>query len=373
MRINRKFGLFTLVIALMITFILTACGGASTTSQSAGVTTSNQTSNSVNSLNGAGGTFPAPLYSKWFSIYSQLTGVNVNYQPVGSGSGITDITLGTVDFGASDGIMTQAQEAAAEAQHGPIMHIPMASGSVALIYNIPGVTGNQQLKLTADVLANIYLKNIKNWNDPAITAINPDLTLPNIPIAVVYRADGSGTTFIFTNYLSKVSSEWASKVGNAMTVQWPGDVGANQSTGVAAAVQRLPGAIGYVELSYALQNNITMASVQNSSGNYITPSVDATSAAANGINLPSDMKIMLTNSSDPNAYPIVGYTWMLVYVNQTDKSKGQALVNVLWWAIHDGQQYEAPLDYAPLTSSAVALAEKEIESMNFQGQPFTLP
>ena len=167
-----------------------------------------------------------------------------------------------------------------------------------------------------------------------------------------------------------MSSQWASQVGNATAVSWPGDVGGNLSTGVAAAVQQTPGAIGYVELGYAIQNNMTMASLQNLAGNYITPSVDATAAAANGIDLPSDMKIMLTNSSDPNAYPIVGYTWMLVYVNQTNKAKGQALANMLWWAINDGQQYETALDYAPLTSTAISLAEKEIESINFQGQPF---
>lgn len=353
--------------------ILAGCGSASTSNtsnnQSTGSTTSSQPSSSE-SLTGAGGTFPAPLYEDWFSIYSKLTGVEVNYQAVGSGSGITDITEGTVDFGASDAIMTQEQQATAEAQHGPILHIPMASGSVALIYNIPGVTGNEQLKLTPDVLANIYLKNIKTWNDPSIVAINPGLTLPDIPIEVVHRTDASGTTFIFTNYLSKVSSQWASQVGNATAVSWPGDVGGNLSTGVAAAVQQTPGAIGYVELGYAIQNNMTMASLQNLAGNYITPSVDATAAAANGIDLPSDMKIMLTNSSDPNAYPIVGYTWMLVYVNQTNKAKGQALANMLWWAINDGQQYETALDYAPLTSTAISLAEKEIESINFQGQPF---
>jgi phosphate transport system substrate-binding protein len=352
-----------------MTFILAGCGGGSTTNQNTGSTTSSQSS-SATSLNGAGGTFPAPLYTKWFAVYSQLTGVEVNYQPVGSGNGITDITEGTVDFGASDAIMTQEQQATAEAQHGPILHIPMATGSVALIYNIPGVTNNEQLKLTPDVLADIYLKNIKNWNDPRITEINPGLTLPDLPIEVVYRADASGTTFIFTNYLSKVSTQWATQVGNATSVSWPGDVGGNLSSGVAAAVKQTPGTIGYVELSYALQNNMTMASLENAAGNYITPSVDSTAAAANGVDLPVDMKIMLTNSTDPNAYPIVGYTWILVYVNQTNKSKGEALASMLWWAIHDGQQYEAPLDYAPLTSAAVALAEKEIESINYQGQPF---
>jgi phosphate transport system substrate-binding protein len=368
LRTNSKVKLFIFASILVTAFILTGCGGGSANSQTTGTGIA-----SAIRLNGAGATFPAPLYTKWFDVYNQLTGVQVNYQSVGSGAGITDITNNTVDFGASDGIMTQQQQDAAQSQHGPVMHIPMALGSVAIIYNIPGISGSQQLKITPEVLADIYLKNIKNWNDPAITAINPGLTLPDLPIAVVYRADSSGTTFIFTNYLSKVSSTWATQVGNAMTVQWPGDVGGNQSAGLAGTVQKTPGAIGYIELSYALQNNITMAAVENSSGNFITPSVDNTSKAAEGVTLPDDMKIMLTNSSNPDAYPIVGFTWMLVYQNQTDQFKGEALAKMLWWAIHDGQQYNAALDYAPLSSNAVAIAEKEIESMNFQGQAFIQP
>jgi len=319
-------------------------------------------------LNGAGATFPAPLYTKWFDEYNKLTGVKINYQPIGSGGGISQITEGTVDFGASDGIMTADQQAKAEAAHGPILHIPMTSGAVAVVYNLTGISTGQ-LKLTGDVLANIYLKKITKWNDPAIAALNTGLTLPNTDIAVVHRSDGSGTTFIFTNYLSKVSAEWKDKVGNATSVNWPGDIGGQGNAGVAGQVKQIPGATGYVELAYALQNNIPFATLENASGNYIAPSLASTTKAAEGITLPDDMKVLLTNSTNPDAYPIVGFTWILAYVNQTDKDKGTALVNTLWWAIHTGQQYTTPLDYAPLPADAVTRAENEILSIKYQGQP----
>ncbi len=320
------------------------------------------------SLNGAGATFPAPLYTKWFDEYYKLSGVKINYQPVGSGAGINQIIEGTVDFGASDGIMTEEQVARAEAAHGPVLHIPMTSGAVAIIYNVTGI-GPGQLRLTPDVLADIYLKKITKWNDPVIAAINPGISLPNLPIAVVHRSDGSGTTYIFTNYLSKVSTGWASQVGNATSVNWPGDIGGNGNAGVAGQVQQIPGAIGYVELAYALQNKIPFAILRNAAGNYIAPSIESTTAAAEGVTLPDDMKVMLTNSTNPNAYPVVGFTWILAYANQPDKAKGEALVKMLWWAIHDGQQFSASLNYAPLASTAVTKAEKEILSIKYQGQP----
>ncbi|MHB8085611.1 MAG: phosphate ABC transporter substrate-binding protein PstS [Dehalococcoidia bacterium] len=322
---------------------------------------------SVN-LTGAGATFPAPLYSKWFDEYNKLTGVKINYQPIGSGGGISQITEGTVDFGASDGIMTDNQTATAEAKHGHILHIPMTSGSVAICYNLAGI-GSGQLKLTGDVLANIYLKKITKWNDPAIAALNPDLKLPAMAIAVVHRSDGSGTTYIFTNYLSKVSPDWNSQIGNATAVKWPGDIGGQGSAGVAGQVQQVPGAIGYVELAYAIQNKIPWAKMKNAAGNYIEPSLAATTAAAVGVTLPDNMKVMLTNSSNPDAYPIAGFTWILAYQNQTDKAKGDALVKMLWWAIHDGQQYNQALTYASLAPEAVSKAENEVLSIQYQGQP----
>jgi phosphate transport system substrate-binding protein len=346
-------------VLLLISFVFTAC-----TTQ---IPTTTPPPQSV-TLNGAGATFPAPLYTKWFDEYNKLTGVKVNYQPIGSGGGISQITEGTVDFGASDGIMTADQQAKAEAAHGPILHIPMTSGSVAIVYNLTGI-GTGQLKLTSDVLANIYLKKITKWNDPAITFLNAGLNLSDTSIAVVHRSDGSGTTFIFTNYLSKVSTEWKDKVGNATSVNWPGDIGGQGNAGVAGQVKQIPGSIGYVELAYALQNNIPYATLKNAAGNYITPSLESTTKAAEGITLPDDMKVLITNSPNPDAYPIAGFTWILAYVNQTDKDKGTVLVNMLWWAIHNGQQYTSLLDYAPLPAAAVAKAENEILSIKYRGQP----
>ncbi len=353
-----------LIPVAAIPLLAIALAGCNSTTSSTPSSTQAQTV----SLNGAGATFPAPLYTKWFDEYYKLIGVKINYQPVGSGTGINQITEGTVDFAGSDGIMTAEQQAKAEAAHGSILHIPMTSGAVAVIYNLTGV-GTGQLKLTSDVLADIYLKKITKWNDPRITALNPDLKLPDTAIAVVHRSDGSGTTYIFTNYLSKISSEWSTKVGNATSVNWPGDIGGQGNAGVAGQVQQIPGAIGYVELAYALQNNIPYAILKNAAGNYVAPSLASTTKAAEGITLPDDMKVMLTNSTNPDAYPVVGFTWMLVYANQTDKTKGETLVKMLWWAIHDGQQYTEALSYAPLASAAITRAENEILTIKYQGQP----
>jgi phosphate transport system substrate-binding protein len=325
-------------------------------------------SGAANALTGAGASFPYPLYSKWTAQFDKQCGVQINYQSVGSGAGISQITAKTVDFGASDGIMTDEQVAAAEAAGGPMLHIPMTSGAVAVIVNLPGIEQGQ-LKLTPDVLADIYLKKITKWNDSRITALNSGVSLPSSDIAVVHRSDGSGTTFIFTNYLSKVSQEWKDKVGNATTVQWPGDIGGEKNDGVAQQVKQTPGAIGYVELAYATQNNMTWASLKNSAGNYVEPSLEATTAAAEGVTIPDDTKVMLTDSSNPKAYPIVGFTWILAYVNQADQAKGESLVYYLWWSIHDGQQFSTDLLYAPLSTDVVKKAEVEIKSISYQGQP----
>ena len=379
-KIIKKWFLGLLSLALIFPLILGACSKqttSTTTTSTATKTTSTTTSSSPTplttisqlvGLNGAGATFPGPLYSKWFDQYNKITGVQINYQAVGSGSGITQITNGTVDFGASDGIMSDAQITAAQAASGPILHIPMTIGPVAIAYNLAGI-GTQQLKLTGSVLAGIYLGTITKWNDPQIIMVNTGLKLPDTTIAVVHRSDGSGTTYIFTNYLSKISTDWNSKVGNANSVNWPVGLGGAQSAGVAGLVQQTPNSIGYVELAYAISNNIPYAQLQNSSGNYIIPTLASASAAAEGVALPDDMKIMITNSSNAQAYPIVGFTWILAYVNQTDKTKGQELANVLWWAIHDGQQYSNALNYPTLPASAVTKAENEILSMKYQGQP----
>ncbi len=345
-----------MAILLIATLLLVGCGSPSTSTTP------------PPSLNGAGATFPGPLYTKWFDEYYKLTGVRINYQPIGSGGGIKQITEGTVDLGASDGIMTAEEHAKAEAANGPIMHIPMTSGAVTIVYNLPGISAGQ-LKLTSDALTDIYLKKITKWNHPRITAINQGLNLPAETIAVVYRSDGSGTTFIFTNYLSKVSDEWKTKVGNATSVSFPGDIGGKGNAGVAGQVQQIPNSIGYVELAYAKQNKMAWAKLRNQAGNYIEPSIAATTKAAEGVALPDDMKVMLTNSANPDAYPIVGFTWILAYTNQKDKAKGEVLGKVLWWAIHDGQQYTEPLDYARLSNAAVTRAENLILSMNYNGQP----
>jgi phosphate transport system substrate-binding protein len=323
---------------------------------------------SADALTGAGATFPGPLYSKWVDEFDKQCQVKINYQAIGSGGGIKQITERTVDYGATDGIMNEEQTAAAEAAGGPILHIPMTSGAVAVVFNLSGIQSGQ-LKLTPDVLADIYLKKITKWNDPSITALNADLNLPSSDIAVVHRADGSGTTFIFTNYLSKVSSEWQDKVGFSTSVNWPGDIGGEKNAGVAAQVAQIPGAIGYVELAYAMQNNLTWAAMRNKSGKFVEPSLEATTAAAEGVTLPDDMKVLLTDSDNPNAYPIVGFTWVLAYQNQPDKAKGQALVYYLWWSIHDGQKFTTDLLYAPLSAEAVKKAEAEIKSITYQGQP----
>jgi phosphate transport system substrate-binding protein len=356
---------------MLLVLLVTSCTTPTSTTPIKPTPTTAVTSTAVldaTSLNGAGATFPQPLYTKWFDVYFQQKNVKINYQGVGSGAGIQQITAGTVDFGASDGIMTADQITAAEAKGGPILHIPMTSGAEAVIYNISGITSGQ-LKLSGDVLANIYLKVITKWNDPAIVALNPGLNLPNAPIAVVHRSDGSGTTFIFTNYLAKVSKDWDSKVGNANSVNWPGDIGASGNAGVAGQVQQLPNSIGYVELAYALQNQLPFASLKNAAGNFQLPTLTGTTQASVGITLPADMKIMITNSTNPDAYPICGYSWILAFVNQTDQAKGQTLAKMLWWAIHEGQQYAAALNYAALSPGAITNAENEILSMKYKGQP----
>jgi phosphate transport system substrate-binding protein len=364
-----KWFTFPMVVAVLVaTILLAGCSSGNTGTPTPTPTNTGTTPSQSVSLNGAGSTFAQPLYTTWFSEYYKLTGVKINYQGVGSGAGINQITAGTIDFGATDAIMTPEQEAKAVSAGGPILHIPTAAGAVAITYNLSGIASGQ-LKLTGDALAKIYLKQITTWNDPQIAVLNPGLNLPNTPIVVVHRSDGSGTTFIFTNYLSKVSNDWATQVGSATSVNWPGDIGGEHNAGVANMVQQTPGAIGYVELAYVTENNLPWILLQNAAGKHEAPTLAGTTAAMANVTLPDDMKVMITNSSNPDAYPICGFTWILAYVNQTNKVKGEALVNMLWWAIHDGQQYEPQLLYAPLSSEAVTKVENEIKSINYQGQP----
>jgi phosphate transport system substrate-binding protein len=308
----------------------------------------------IKELTGAGATFPYPLYSKMFDEYNKVCGVKVNYQSIGSGGGIQQLKEQTVDFGASDGIMDEKQRS--EAKGGAVLHIPTVAGAEAIVLNLPGIK-RSQLKLTPDVLADIYLKKISKWNDKRIQALNPNVKLPDLTIAVVHRSDGSGTTFIFTNYLSKVSPEWKDKVGFATSVNWPGDVGGKGNEGVANSVKQIPGAIGYVELAYAKQNNMDWAQLQNKAKKYVDPSLEGAAAAADIATLPDNMEVMITDSSNASAYPISGFTWLLVYENQTDAAKGDAVAQLTWWMLHEGQQYALPLEYAPLKGAAMKKAE----------------
>ena len=318
----------------------------------------------VSELTGAGGTFIYPLMSKWAQEYQKLCNVKVNYQSVGSGAGIAQLQKMVVDFGESDAIMTDQQRK--EAQGGPIFHIPLVAGAVAIAINLPGVKEGE-LQLTPDVLADIYLKKIKNWDDARIKKINPNLKLPSQDIAVVHRSDGSGTTFIFTDYLSKVSPEWKEKVGSATSVNWLGDVGGKGNEGVANSVKQIPGAIGYVELAYVNQNKMPWALLQNRSGKFMKPTLESAAAAADVANLPDNMEVMITDSANPNAYPIVGFTWLLLYENQKDPAKADTAVNFASWIITDGQKFAEPLDYAPLKGAAQKNAEALVKRIKVNG------
>jgi len=319
-------------------------------------------------LTGAGATFPFPLYSKWNDQYEKDCKVKINYQSIGSGGGIAQITAKTVDYGASDGTLTDSQEAAAVAAGGKILHIPMTSGAEAVVYNLPGIASGT-LKLDGPTLADIYLGNIKKWDDAKIKALNSGVSLPSAEIAVARRSDGSGTTFIFTNYLSKVSPEWSTKVGFATSVNWPVGVGGQGNEGVAGVVKQTPGAIGYVELAYAKQTGLAWIQLKNKAGSFVQPTLEGTTAAAENVTLPDDMKYLLTDSPNAKAYPIAGFTWVLAYVNQPDAAKGKALAHYMWWAIHEGQKQAESLTYGPLAADATKKAEALIMQLQCDGKP----
>lgn len=312
------------------------------------------------SLIGAGATFPYPLYSKWISVYSRATGTQINYQSIGSGGGIQQLKNGTVDFGASDAPLSNDE---AKMMPGRVVHIPTVAGAVAIIYNLPGV--EKGLKLTPDVLANIFLGNIKQWNDRAIAALNPGERLPSLPIAVIRRSDGSGTTYIFTSYLKSVSRVWATRVGAGKSVDWPTGIGGKGSEGVSGVVRQRPGSIGYVELAYATQNRLPYAFIRNRAGKFIEPTMASTTAAAAGYiqAMKKDVRVSIVNAPGENAYPISGFTYILVYRNQRDKAKGAETVRFLNWAIHDGQTYARSLQYAPLPEEVVKLNEAALKSV----------
>jgi phosphate transport system substrate-binding protein len=322
----------------------------------------------ASTLNGAGGTFPAPLYQKWFSEYANLTQVNINYQAIGSGGGIQGIQDQTVDFGASDAPMTDDQLKAAKG--GPIFHIPTALGAIVPTYNVPEAA-SAPLNFTPDDLAGIFLGDIQTWNDPRLVGDNPVLANVDQPIVVVHRSDGSGTTFGWTDYLSAVSPSWSTQVGKGTSVNWPVGLGASGNPGVAGEVQQDPYSIGYVELIYAIQNNMGYGTVMNSAGNFITASLDSVTAAASSAatSVPADLRFSIVNAPGDNAYPISTATWLLAYQNMTDKPKAIALTRMLWWATHDAQRFNKDLAYATVPAEITQRSEAFIRQINVGGQP----
>jgi phosphate transport system substrate-binding protein len=322
--------------------------------------------NEAKNLTGAGATFPAPLYQKWFDEYVKITQVQVNYQAIGSGGGIKGLQDMTVDFGASDAPMTDDQLKAATG--GPIFHVPTALGAIVATYNIPGVTA--KLKFTGANIAAIFLGDITKWNDPKLVADNPDLANINQDIVVVHRSDGSGTTFGFTDFLSTVSPDWLSKVGKGTSVNWPVGLGGNGNPGVAGEVQQNPNSIGYVELIYAVQNKLGYAQVKNKSGQWIDPSLESvTAAAASMQTIPPDLRFSIVDAPGATSYPISTATWLLAYRNMTDQSKAVALTRLLWWATHDGQKFNSDLTYATVPPALTAKSEEFIRQINVNGTP----
>jgi phosphate transport system substrate-binding protein len=324
------------------------------------IAASGQSANADLLINGAGATFPYPIYSKWFDVYAKENpGIKFNYQSIGSGGGIRMLSNRTVDVGASDAPLTDAQLAEVPAT---VLHFPSVMGAVVIAYNLPEFTGT--LKLTGPVIADIFMGKITKWDDDKIKAINPGVAIPSTDIVVCHRSDGSGTSYIFTDYLSKVSPGWSSDVGKSTAVKWPAGLGGKGNEGVTALVQQTPGAIGYVELIYALNNKIPFAQIQNKAGNWIAASLDGvTAAAASAPNMPSDFRVSITDAPGPDAYPISSFTWLLVYQKQTKKDVGDQIKKFLQWAIHDGQKYTSDLKYAPLPAAVVQKEEVQLQTI----------
>lgn len=309
-------------------------------------------------INGAGATFPYPIYSKWFDEYAKVDpSVRFNYQSIGSGGGQKQILAQTVDFGASDGPMSDENLAKAPSK---LLHIPTVAGADVVAYNLPG---NPALKFDADTIAGIFLGNIKKWNDPKITALNAGISLPDKDIVVVHRSDGSGTTYIWTDYLSKISPEWKSKVGTNTSVNWPTGIGGKGNEGVAGQIKQTPGALGYVELIYAIQNKMPYADIKNSAGKFVKPTLESITAAMATAQIPDDFRFSITNAPGENAYPIAGATWLLVYQQQKDATKGKRLVEFLKWAQKEGEKMAKDLDYAPLPEDLQQRVLKRIDEI----------
>jgi len=347
---KRSFQLVAWLVVVVFAFVSLACNGGGGSSVS---------------LQGAGATFPNPLYQKWLSEYGKLhSNVRIDYQSIGSGGGIKQLKEQTVDFGASDAPMNDDDLKSAP---GEILHVPTVLGAVVLTYNLEGIS--QPLRFSQEVIADIFLGKIKKWNDPKIAADNPGVTLPANDITVVHRSDGSGTSAVFTDYLSKISAEWKEKVGSGTSPSWPTGIGGKGNEGVTGQVKNTPNTIGYVELAYAVQNKLPVAHIKNASGNFVEPSIDAVTAAASAsaANTPEDLRVSITNAAGAQAYPISSYTYILVYKEQKDAAKGKALVDFLWWGIHDGENFAKELQYAPLPDDIVKRAEAKIGSITAGG------
>lgn len=368
-------------LAFLVAFgvLLAACGGATATPSSTGASSAGgdpcgvpvktKCSAEAQNLTGAGATFPGAIYAKWVDEYNKLTGVQINYQAIGSGGGIKAFTDKTADFGASDVPLTDEQ---IKAVNGGLFMIPTVMGAVVPTYNIPNVTA--KLKFSPDALAGIFLGTITKWNDAKIASENSGVSLPDMNITTVHRSDGSGTTGVFTDYLSKISPDWKSKVGSATSVNWPNGVGGNGNQGVAGAVSQTPGSIGYVELIYAIQNKLGYGVVKNASGAYVEASLEATSKAAEGFSMPDlgkltgdQTKLSITNSTNPAAWPISTFTFLLVSKDISDKGKALAILRYAWWGTHEGQAFTKDLGYAPLPANVVTTAELVIKAVTSGG------
>ena len=361
-RTTTAFGRGTAAGLLAATLTLAACGGGKSDGNTAATSGGSGAAGGAD-LTGAGSTFAYPLYSRWASDYATKAGVKVNYQSIGSGGGIRQLSEQTVDFGATDAPMTDDE--LAKAKGGPIMHVPTAMGAVVVTYNLPQIT--TPLKFSGDVLADIFLGKITTWNDPRIAALNPGVTLPNTAVLVAHRSDGSGTTYTFTDYLTAVSPAWKQAVGKGKDVKWPVGLGGKGNEGVAGTVKQSPGAIGYVELAYARQNKLPAASIRNVAGNFVAPSVETTTAAAAGVlaALPAntDYRISIANAPGANAYPISTMTWMLLYRTPRDTAKSRKLVQFIRWGLTDGQAMEPSLDYAPLPAAMATRLSQRLDSI----------
>ena len=345
---------------LALSLGLTACGGSDTDANNASSGEGVAGGESV-SLTGAGASFPAPIYQRWFSEYNKENpNIQVSYQSVGSGAGVEQFIQQTVDFGASD--VAMKDEEIQQVERGVAM-LPMTAGSIVLAYNLPDVP---ELRLSRDVYTNILLGNITNWNDPAIAELNPDANLPDSNITVIHRADGSGTTGVFTKHLSAISPEWTEQVGEGKTVEWPVGVAAKGNEGVTAQIQQTEGSLGYIEYGYAKQQDIPTASLENKSGNYVAPSSESASDALGAATLPDNLRAFVSDPEGENSYPIVTYTWLLAYENYDDPQKLEALKDVINWSLTEGQNYAGELGYIPLPENVVEKVQAKLDTIQAQ-------